>query len=236
MIQLNDFRFRRVTQYVVRFTISAVFCFMLSTPLLLAQQASIGEVSQAIELHYNRLATLSIDFSQTISFGGASRPAERGTVLLYRPHRMRWDYTEPRGKLLVGDGERLYQYNPYTNQVRTILLDQSVDLRAPLSFLLGRLDFSRQFKNLRFETIDGKRALVGEGRTGQEAYTTVEFYFEPAQDYRLSALRAHGQDESVTDFVFSSERTNPRLDEKLFSFEAPAGAEILPETALSDNL
>jgi outer membrane lipoprotein carrier protein len=236
LIQVNDFRFRRVTEYVTRFTISALFCLMLPAPLLQGQQASVGDVTRAIELHYNRLATLSIDFRQTLSFGGASRPAESGTVMLYRPQRMRWDYREPKGKLLVGDGQRLYQYNPYTNQVRTILLDQSVDLRAPLSFLLGRLDFSRQFKNLRFETIGGKRALVGEGRTGQESYTTVEFYFEPAQDYRLSSIRAHGQDESVTDFVFSNERTNPPLDEKLFTFKAPAGAEILPETALSDNL
>ena len=209
---------------------------MLSAPLVHGQEPSVGDVTKAIELHYNRLATLSIDFSQTLSFGGASRPAESGTVLLYRPQRMRWDYRQPKGKLLIGDGQRLFQYNPHTNQVRTILLDESVDLRAPLSFLLGRLDFSRQFKNLRFETIDGKRALVGEGRTGQEAYTTVEFYFEPEQNYRLSALRAHGQDESVTDFIFSNERTNPRLDEKLFVFEAPAGAEVLPETALSDNL
>jgi outer membrane lipoprotein carrier protein len=236
LIPVNDFRFRRVTQYVTRFTISALFCLMLSAPLLHGQEPSVGEVRKAIELHYNRLATLSIDFSQTLSFGGASRPAESGTVLLYRPQRMRWDYRQPKGKLLIGDGQRLFQYNPHTNQVRTILLDESVDLRAPLSFLLGRLDFSRQFKNLRFETIDGKRALVGEGRTGQEAYTTVEFYFEPEQDFRLSALRAHGQDESVTDFLFSNERTNPRLDEKLFVFEAPAGAEVLPETALSDNL
>ena len=236
MIPLNDFRLRRVTLYVTRFTVSALFCLALSAPLLMGQQASVGEISKAIELHYNRLGTLSIDFSQTMSFGGVSRPAERGTVLLYRPQRMRWDYREPKGKVLVGDGLRLYQYNPYTNQVRTILLDESLDMRAPVSFLLGSLDFSRQFKNLRLETIDGKRALVGEGRTGQEAYTTVEFYFEPAQDYRLSAIRAHGQDESVTDFVFSNERINPRLDEKLFSFEPPAGAEILPETALSDNL
>ncbi len=235
MIQVNDFRFRRVTYSVTRFTISAIFCLMLPAPHLWGQ-SSVGEVTQAIELHYNRLGTLSIDFRQTLSFGGASRPAESGTVMLYRPQRMRWDYREPKGKLLVGDGQRLYQYNPYTNQVRTILLDQSVDLRAPLSFLLGRLDFSRQFKNLRFETIGGKRALVGMLSLRQESYTTVEFYFEPAQVYRLSSIRAHGQDESVTDFVFSNERTNPRLDEKLFTFEAPAGAEILPETALSDNL
>jgi outer membrane lipoprotein carrier protein len=236
LIQFNDFRLRRVTPYVTRFTVSALFCLMLSAPLLVGQQASVGDVSKAIELHYNRLGTLSIDFSQTMSFGGVSRPAERGTVSLYRPQRMRWDYTDPKGKLLISDGQRLYQYNPYTNQVRTILLDQSLDMRAPVAFLLGQLDFSRQFKNLRFETIDGKRALVGEGRTGQESYTTVEFYFEPEQDYRLSSIRAHGQDESVTEFVFSNERTNPRLDVKLFSFEAPAGAEILPETALSDNL
>lgn len=233
--RVNVFRFWRVSYYVTRLTIVALACLLLSGPPASAQ-ASVGDVTQAIELHYNRLATLAIDFRQTLSFGGASRPSESGTVMLYRPQRMRWDYKDPKGKLLVSDGQRLFQYNPHTNQVRTILMDQSLDMRAPVAFLLGRLDFSRQFKNLRFETVDGRRALVGEGRTGQESYTTVEFYFEPAQDYRLSSIRAHGQDESVTEFVFSNERTNPRLDENLFTFEAPAGAEVLPETALSDNL
>lgn len=236
MISVNEFHLERVTYYVTRFLIATVLLLGPALPSALAQPASVGGVSRAIELHYNRLATLSIDFSQTLSYGNASRPSETGTVSLLRPSRMRWDYTQPKGKNLVGDGERLFMYNPYTNQVRTVLLNESVDLRAPLSFLLGRLDFSRQFQDLRFETIDGKKALVGEGRSGRESYSTVEFFFDAAQDYRLTHLRAHGHDESVTDFVFSNEETNPRLDEKMFLFTAPEGAEILPETELGDNL
>lgn len=236
MIQFNDFQPRRVTTYVTRFVVGSLLLLALPMSSLEAQPTSVGDVSRAIELHYNRLATLSIDFEQTLSYGGSSRPAESGTVSLLRPNRMRWDYDDPKGKVLVGDGQRLFMFNPYTNQVRTVLLNESVDLRAPLSFLLGRLDFSRQFRDLRFEMIDGNRALVGEGRSGREAYSTVEFYFDPEQDYRLTHLRAHGHDESVTDFIFSNELTNPRLDEALFTFEAPAGAEILPETELGDNL
>jgi outer membrane lipoprotein carrier protein len=236
LIPVNDFHVRRVTYYVTRFLVGSILALGCALPSIQAQSVSVGGVSRAIELHYNRLATLSIDFEQTLSYGGASRPSERGTVTLLRPNHMRWDYTSPKGKTLVGDGERLFMFNPYTNQVRTVLLNESVDLRAPLSFLLGRLDFSRQFQDLRFETIDGSQALVGEGRSGREAYSTVEFFFDPEQDYRLTHLRAHGHDESVTDFIFSNEKTNPRLDEALFRFESPAGAEILPETELGDNL
>ncbi len=209
--------------------LAAAVCLTTSLP---GQDASVGDVARSIELHYNRLATFQTDFEQTLQYAGRERAREQGTLYLLRPQRMRWEYQRPEGKLLVGDGRTLEMYNPYTNQARKVRIDESADLRAPLSFLLGRLDFSRQFKDLHFEEIEGRRVLVGDGRTGREAYGRVEFSFEPSEDYRLSALKVFGRDESITDFRFWNETTNQQLDPDLFVFQAPAGAEVLPETSL----
>ena len=104
---------------------------------------------------------------------------------------MRWDYVEPKGKLLVGDGNVLHMYNPNTNQVRPVRLEDSGDLRAPLSFLLGRLNFRRQFRNLRFETIEGVQTVIGDGRPGKDSYERVEFTYDP-ETFSLKRLRVIG--------------------------------------------
>ncbi len=220
---------------MARFLLLLPVAFCLLSPASARSELSVKEAARAIELHYNRLATFQTEFEQKMTYAGQVRADEQGTLYLLRPQRMRWEYSKPDGKLLVGDGSLLETYNPYTNQVRRVRIDNTADLRAPLSFLLGRLDFSRQFKNLRFEQIDGKTALVGEGRSGKEAYDRVEFYFEPDEDYRLAALKVHGRDESITEFRFWNEVDNKTLGPELFVFEAPAGAEILPETSLSED-
>jgi outer membrane lipoprotein carrier protein len=138
---------------------------------------------------------------------------------------MRWEYTEPAGKLLVGDGELIHMYSPLTNQVTRFPLKETPDLRAPLAFLLGRLNFERLFRQLRLETIDGSPAVVGEGRPG-DSYHRVEFSYDP-KTYALRGLKVFGRDESLTTFRFANERTNPRLDPSRFEFRPPPGAEIV---------
>jgi outer membrane lipoprotein carrier protein len=194
-----------------------------------APAQDLGAVIQGMELHYNRLGTLQTDFEQTLEYAGQVRAVERGTLYLYRPQKMRWEYTKPKGKLLVGDGERMRMYSPTTNQVRTVMLGDSADMRAPLAFLLGRLSLRRQFRNLELKSIDGAPALVGEGRSGQENYSRVEFFYNAGADFRLDRVRVFGRDDSVTTFTFDRENVNIRLDESMFVFEPPPGAEILPE-------
>ena len=205
----------------------ALLFLLIASPCL---AGDLDDVVEGIEFRYNRLATLQTDFEQTMTYAGARRMTEKGRLLLRRPGKMRWDYEQPEGKLLVGDGELIRMFNPLTNQVRTVRVEETADMRAPLSFLLGRLRLQRQFKNLRLETLDGEEALVGEGSTGREAYTTVEFYYSP--EYQLRKIRVHGRDDSVTMFRFDNETLNETLDLELFNFQTPIGAEILPETKL----
>jgi outer membrane lipoprotein carrier protein len=199
---------------------------------VLAAQAppkpSLDKTLSGIELRYNRLATLKVDFEHTMRYLGRQPLVERGTLYLWRPGKMRWEYSKPAGKLLVGDGDLLYYYSPQSNQVRQLRPSQTGDLRVPLSFLLGGLHFRRQFRDLRLTEAEGRAVLVGEGRSGKEAYTRVEFTYDPA-DFELLHLKVHGQDESVTTFAFSEETVNPRLQKTLFDFHAPPGAEIVDQ-------
>jgi outer membrane lipoprotein carrier protein len=204
--------------------------FSPQVPLRAQERPSLGRVLSKIELHYNSLATMRLDFEQTVSLAGRRPRAERGTLSLRRPQQMRWDYSDPEGKLLVGDGDWLHMYNPLTNQVRRIDLRRSADLRAPLSFLLGRLQFRKQFRNLRLEEIGGRTVLVGEGQPGKDSYGRVEFSFDPGS-FSLTHIKVTGTDETETTFDFRNEVVNPRLDPTLFSFRNPPGAEVLDEVA-----
>ena len=160
-------------------------------------EPKLGEVLSGIERHYNSLGTMRVEFAQTREYPGRPRLHERGTLSLRRPKKMRWDYREPKGKLLVGDGEVLHMYNPLTNQVRPIPLDDTGDLRAPLSFLLGRLNFRRQFREVRFEVIDGVKTIVGEGRRGKDPYERVEFTYD-TEALSFKRLRVIGRDGTYT--------------------------------------
>ena len=186
----------------------------------------LSTVVSNIERRYNSLATLVVSFEQHINFGARPAIHEAGTLYLQRPSRMRWDYTKPFGKLLIADGETMQMYNPRTNQVRHLKFSATADFRAPLSFLLGRLRLRRQFRNLRLAKRQEQTVLLGDGRTGKEAYRAVEFSYD-ASDYRLLRLELHGHDQSITTFEFSDEKVNTSLRAALFVFDAPPGAEIL---------
>ncbi|MCB1022071.1 MAG: outer membrane lipoprotein carrier protein LolA [Bryobacterales bacterium] len=195
----------------------------------MAPAQDMGKVIEGIELHYNRLATLQTEFEQRTEYAGRVRDLQRGTLFLYRPQKMRWEYSKPSGKLLVGDGEQYKMYNKQTNQVRTVTLSDTADVRVPLAFLLGRLSLKRQFKNLRIESVDGRQALIGEGRTGNEGYTRVAFFYDPQQDFRLEQVKVDERNGSTTVFEFSNQIVNVKLDPGMFEFEAPLGAEYLSE-------
>jgi outer membrane lipoprotein carrier protein len=68
--------------------------------------------------------------------------------MLRKPGRMRWDYSQPKGKLFISDGKFMWLYTPAENRAEKMKLQESDDMRAPLAFLLGKLNFQKEFRNL----------------------------------------------------------------------------------------
>lgn len=194
-------------------------------PVFAADPAT-GNLLKQVERHYNRAETLVVRFAETYSGPGRGTRTESGTLSLRKPGRMRWDYTSPAGKLFVSDGKRLYLYGPSSNEVRKMKLSE--DMRAPLAFLLGKLNFEKEFRNIQTQPEGDVVRIIADPKSANLPYSKVEFVV--ARDFEIRKLRVVGLDQSLLDFVFDNERVNPPLEASLFQFKPPAGAQVIEES------
>ncbi len=185
----------------------------------------ISEILTGVENRYNRARTLELTFEQTYDAPRRAAKTESGELFLRKPGRMRWQYAVPQGKLFISDGKYVYLYTPATNRVERSKVKESDDLRAPLAFLLGKLDFRRDFKRFVLRQNGDALSVIAEPKSENAPFTQVEFRVGP--EYEIRELEIIGQDNSIMQFRFENEKLNPPLKESLFRFTIPVGAELV---------
>ncbi len=183
---------------------------------------NLSRTLKGVEERYNRAKTLQVVFEETYTVNGKPRKAETGDLYLRKPGRMRWDYRSPAGKLFLSDGKEVYLYTPSDNSAEKMKLKESDDMRAPLAFLLGKLEFEKEFQNFQTEPAGAELKITATPKSDRVPYREVEFFVAP--DYKIHKLNITGQDSSVLTFVLSNEQVNPALDDNLFRFKLPDGA------------
>ncbi len=141
---------------------------------------------------------------------------------------MRWEYDQPKGKLFIGDGKYLWLYTPDENKAERMKMQESDDMRAPLAFLLGKLNFEKEFRNVQAKPEGADQRITAEPRTDNLPYSNVEFVVAP--DYHIKMVKVIGFDRSVIEFRFDQERVDPPLDDKLFRFQVPKGVTVVEAT------
>ena len=194
--------------------------------LYLAASAAQGDsLLKGVETRYNRAKTLQVLFKESFTAPGRTRATESGILMLRKPGRMRWDYSQPQGKLFISDAKYLWLYTPTENRVEQMKLEESADMRVPLAFLLGKLDFEKEFQNIKTTPEGADTRISAEPKSDNLPYSAVEFVVTP--DFRIRTVKATGFDKSVLEFTFDQERVNPQLDPKLFQFQMPKGAELV---------
>jgi outer membrane lipoprotein carrier protein len=195
---------------------------------LYAATPDLAPLLKAVETRYNHAQTLQVVFHEAYTGPGQPRRTESGTLLLRKPGRMRWDYTSPQGKLFVSDGKFLWLYTPSNHQVEKMKIKESDDMRAPLAFLLGKLHFDKEFRNIQSKPAANGTLIIAEPKTDTLPYTRVEFVVGP--DTQIRRVQVTGFDQSILEFDFDQEKLNPPLEARLFQFRMPPGAELV-ETA-----
>ena len=184
----------------------------------------LDQILKGVENRYNTAKTIQVDFVQTYA-GRARNTTEKGTLFLRRPGRMRWQYSSPPGKQWISDGQFVYEYFPEQKRAEKSKFKETDDLRAPFAFLLGKLDFQKQF--LRFETSqDGSDTkIVAFPKSDKLLYTEISF--EVAPNFTIKRLLVKGQDGSARDYIFDNEKKNVPLSDTMFRFVPPAGVEVV---------
>ena len=189
-----------------------------------AADVQLNEVLRKVETRYNRAKTLQVLFTEQYTPPGSTRRTESGTLLLRKPGRMRWDYSQPKGKQFVGDGKFLWLYTPADNRAEKMKVEESDDMRAPLAFLLGKLNFEKEFRNLEGHVEGSDTRITAQPKTDNLPYSSVEFVV--TFDNRIREVKVTGFDRSVLDFTFDQEKVDLPLDSKLFQFQLPPGAQL----------
>jgi outer membrane lipoprotein carrier protein len=201
-----------------------LLCTLFALVPAIAADVNISKTLKDIEERYNAAKTLQVSFSETVVQQGRRR-TESGDLYLRKPGRMRWAYSNPAGKLFVSDGKDVYFYSPASNRAEKMKLKETEDLRAPMAFLLGKLDFNRDFKEFRSKQENGKLMITAVPKSDKMPYREVAFQL--ADGNRIERLIVTGQDASILDFTFSNEKINPPINDALFKFKLPPGAEFI---------
>jgi outer membrane lipoprotein carrier protein len=198
-----------------------VSVFAISVGVALGSPTAERLIKQ-VQDRYNGVRTLSVNFRME----DHHRPPEEGKLTLRKQGKMRWDYTQPAGKLFVADGKTVYLYSARDNKVEKVPLKDTEDMRAPLAFLLGRLDLRKEFGN--FATRPGEQGsawLAASAKSDRAPYERIEMLIAP--DGSVRHLKVTGRDQSEIDFDFKEERLNPPVSDALFHFTIPPGAEVV---------
>ena len=206
-----------------------VWCALMAVPLFAADPKAdpkLDVLLKKVESRYNRTQSLRLDFSETYAgISHAPSHTESGTLYLKKPGRMRWEYSFPAGKLFLSDGKDVILYTPDEHRAQKSKLKQSEDMRAPLAFLLGKLDFEKEFKSFEIRPEGPNTWIVAEPKNQNVEFSRVEFLAAP--DGEIVKLRVTGITNARIDFAFSNEVLNAPVSADRFIFHPPPGVEMV---------
>jgi outer membrane lipoprotein carrier protein len=191
--------------------------------------ASVSKTVDAIQHHYQTTESFSAKFVEDITPVGAPKRMREGVVYFRKPGRMRWEFKTPNEELVVSDGQTLYSYDPGLNQVVESPLNRALRAPGATEFLLGAGNIKQDFKASAPATPpgDGLDHVRLVPRQGGDA---IEVAVDPnGSDIR--SIRITDQLGDVTEVHFSDIRNNISLQDSLFSFAPPPGADIVRPTA-----
>ena len=148
-----------------------------------------------------------------------------GTMEFMRPGKFRWLYEKPYQQTIVGDGAKLWMYDPELKQVTVKKLDEAIG-GSPAALLAGKNEIEKYF-NLKDI---GKRGtlewLEAVPKGKDSSFELVRMGFS-GDMLETMELRDHfGQ---TTVIKFSGLERNPKLAADVFHFTPPKGADVIGE-------
>lgn len=170
--------------------------------------------------------TLRVDFAQTVTARNGKRPQQSsGVMLISRPGKFRWQLDRPYHQLIVGDGERVWMYDPDLRQATVRKLDAALG-STPAALLVGGNSLERNFELRDLGVRDGLEWLEALPKARESGFERLQLGFEGDNLKAMELLDNFGQ---TTSLVFANPQRNVALPEAQFRFVPPAGTDILGE-------
>jgi outer membrane lipoprotein carrier protein len=209
----------------------AILTACLAAVLAAQAPTTAPELASALQRRYDAVRDFSADFEHRYRGGVLRRETvERGTVLVKKPGKMRWEYTAPEPKLFVSNGTRISFYVPADKQVTVSAMPDESAAPTPALFLAGRGSLTRDFDVSLTDPpeglTEGARALKLVPRTPQSDYDWLVLVVDPAT-LALRGLVAMDAQGGTSTFTFTNLEEDVRPPDSRFEFEVPRGVDVI---------
>jgi outer membrane lipoprotein carrier protein len=198
--------------------------FALASPLG-AQTIEASKVLKGVEERYNKIDRLRANFTQTHRVQGRTKAAQKGVLQLSKPGKTRWEYSNPAGRIFISDGKQTFDYDPEDKTLMVEPMKETDDSRVPLSFLIGKLDFDKYFKEYRSKPEGADAFITAKPKNDKLAFTEISMLIAP--DSTIKKVIVVGADYSTMEYLLENEQRNIPVPDSLFKFTPPAGTKVV---------
>ena len=200
-----------------------IFGLALFLHLVICAAASTERFAQFI----NATQSARANFEQKVfDRGGKLVQESKGTLAFSRPGKFRWSYEKPFAQLIVGDGIRVWVYDPDLQQVTVKRVDQ-VMTSTPAALLAGNNEALRAYTMVDRGTSGGLEWLEATPKDKEGGFESVRLGFGFSGLEVMELADSFGQ---RTVLRLTSFERNPGLDPGLFRFVPPMGADVIGDT------
>ncbi|MBE2261018.1 MAG: outer membrane lipoprotein chaperone LolA [Candidatus Accumulibacter sp.] len=192
----------------------------LATPL--AGAAAIDKLQHFLD----STRTVRADFTQTVVARNGRKPqVSSGVMIISRPGKFRWQIDKPYAQLLVGDGEKIWIYDPDLRQVTVRKVGAALG-GTPAALLAGDSRIEKDFSLREAGEHDGLEWVEAIPKAPDSGFEKVRLGFAGNELSAMVLLDSLGQTSSLS---FAHIERNPQLAPSLFRFTPPANTDVLGE-------
>lgn len=202
------------------------FKWMLGLFLLLPLAASADSASQRLDDFFNNVQALQADFHQELFNDKGKKVKEaRGTLVMQRPGKFRWDYQEPYKQLIVADGKNIWIYDSDLEQVTVKPMDAALG-DTPALLLSGAQPLQEDFLITDLGASEGLEWVELLPKAPETTFERVRLGFGARDLEQMELLDNFGQ---MTRLRFTNLQRNGHPDPALFTFTPPPGVDVMGE-------
>jgi outer membrane lipoprotein carrier protein len=191
--------------------------------------ASSAEVVRKVQDRYDQTQNFAADFTQEMRIeAGGQVLKSGGKVWFKRPGRMHWEYLTPEKQTIIADGTTLWIVQPADNQVLKAPLQNAFESRTPVSFLLGVARLEKDFRATLLEPAeDGKLRLQLDPAKAEDGSLGALILDVDPETFDVTAATIRDPLGNTTRVELIAVERNGKVDDALFSFERPAGMDVI---------
>ncbi len=174
--------------------------------------------------YFQNIQSAQANFHQVVTDKQGQKTQDvTGSMRLQKPNKFRWDYNKPYVQQIVGDGDKIWLFDPELNQV-TVRSFAKAASSSPAALLAGGKDIERSFT---IKDTSRKGELEWVLAIPKVKETGFERLFLGFKGDELMEMELHDSFGNRTAIEFSDVQRNPKLPADTFKFVPPHDADVL---------